>query len=122
MGSEFSSNKHKFTTEKSSIPANEKPPSTSIGLYCLSGQREIPSAHGKKDNLESSFDARKASRAILFLNLTNFKFGLGTGEDVFDALSVYARTAGNYFEAIFDSNMSVADLNSLIGDLGKTQE
>lgn len=74
----------------------------------------------KKDNLESSFDARKAGRAILFLNLTNFKFGLGTGEDVFDALSVHARTAGNYFKAIFDYNMSVAELHSFIGDQGKT--
>jgi outer membrane protein TolC len=76
----------------------------------------------KKDNLESSFEARKAGRAILFLNLTNFKFGLGTGEDVFDALSVHARTAGNYFKAIFDYNLSVAELHSFIGDQGKTQE
>lgn len=74
----------------------------------------------KKDNLESSFEARKAGRAILFLNLTNFKFGLGTGEDVFDALSVHARTAGNYFKAIFDYNLSVAELHSFIGDQGKT--
>jgi outer membrane protein len=70
----------------------------------------------RQANLESSHEARKAGRALLVLNLTNFKFGIGTGKDLFDALSLYARTAGEYFEAVFEYNLAVAELQSVTGE------
>ncbi|MFP3870789.1 MAG: TolC family protein, partial [Syntrophobacteria bacterium] len=69
----------------------------------------------KKDSLELSFEARKAGRALLVLNLTNFKFGIGPAEDVFDALGLYTRTASDYYKAIFDYNMAVAELQNVTG-------
>ncbi len=72
----------------------------------------------KQANLDASLEARKAGRALLVLNLTNFKFGIGSGKDLFDALSLYARTAGEYFETVFDYNMAVAELQSVTGDIG----
>jgi len=71
----------------------------------------------KQANLESSLEARKAGRALLVLNLTNFKFGIGSGKDLFDALSLYARTAGEYFETVFEYNLAVAELQSVTGDI-----
>jgi outer membrane protein TolC len=71
----------------------------------------------KQANLEASFEARKAGRALLVLNLTNFKFGIGSGKDLFDALSLYARTAGEYFETVFEYNMAVAELQSVTGNI-----
>jgi len=71
----------------------------------------------RKDNLDASFEAKKAGRALLFLNLTNFKLGMGSGKDVFDALSLHARVDGDYYKAIFEYNMAVVELLNAIGSL-----
>ena len=65
----------------------------------------------KKESLDSRFEAKKAGRSLLVLTLTNFRFGIGSGQDLFDALSIFARTTSKYFEAIFDYNMAIAELN-----------
>ena len=71
----------------------------------------------KENNLEASFEAKKAGRALLFLNLTNFRLGMGSGKDVFDSLSLHARTDGDYYQAIFEFNMAVVELNDATGKL-----
>lgn len=71
----------------------------------------------RKNNLDASFEAKKAGRALLFLNLTNFKLGMGSGKDVFDALSLHARVDGDYYRAIFEYNMAVVELLNAIGSL-----
>ena len=71
----------------------------------------------RKNNLDTSFEAKKAGRALLFLNLTNFKLGMGSGKDVFDALSLHARVDGDYYRAIFEYNMAVVELLNAIGRL-----
>lgn len=76
----------------------------------------------KQANLDTSFESRKSGRALMILTLTNFKFGIGTGKDVFDALGVYARTAGSYYEAVYDYNMAVAELKSVVGSIFQPQE
>jgi outer membrane protein TolC len=71
----------------------------------------------RKNSLESAFEAKKAGRALLFLNMTNFKLGMGSGRDVFDALSLHARVDGDYDMAIFDYNIAVVELLDVIGQL-----
>jgi outer membrane protein len=71
----------------------------------------------RKNNLDASFEAKKAGRALLFLNLANFKLGMGSGRDVFDALSLHARVDGDYYKAIFEYNMSVVELLNATGRL-----
>ena len=39
----------------------------------------------------------------------------GTGKDLFDALSVYARTTGKYAEAVYHYNTSVLELKNVVG-------
>jgi len=51
------------------------------------------------------------------LNMTNFKLGIGSGKDVFDALSIHARVDSEYYEAIFDYNLAVVELLNVIGRL-----
>ncbi len=70
-----------------------------------------------KKNLESSWESRKAGRALLILSFTNFKFGIGSGKDVFDGLSIYARTADDYYKAVYEYNMAVAKLKKLVGTI-----
>jgi outer membrane protein TolC len=71
----------------------------------------------RKNNLDASFEGKKAGRALLFLNLTSFKLGMGSGKDVFDALSLHARVDGDYYRAIFEYNMAVVELLNAIGSL-----
>jgi len=71
----------------------------------------------KEKSMDASFEAKKAGRALLFLNLTNFKLGVGSGKDVFDSLSLHARTDGEYDEAIFEFNMAVMELMDAAGKL-----
>jgi len=75
----------------------------------------------RKGNLNSSWESRKAGRALLILSVTNFKFGIGSGKDVFDGLSIYARTADDYYRAVFEYNMAVAKLKNLTGTLIPTE-
>ena len=71
----------------------------------------------RENSLESAFEAKKAGRALLFLNMTNLKLGMGSGRDVFDALSLHARVDGDYAMAIFDYNIAVVELLDVIGQL-----
>lgn len=72
----------------------------------------------EKDNsMDASFEAKKAGRALLFLNLTNFKLGMGSGKDVFDSLSLHARTDGEYYQAIFEFNIATVELKEAAGKL-----
>jgi outer membrane protein TolC len=90
---------------------------TGVTSIQLSVKDKYHRAREKQDNLEASQEARKAGRGLLVLNVTNFKFGIGTGKDVFEALSLYTRTASDYFESIFDYNMAVAELQAVAGSL-----
>jgi outer membrane protein TolC len=72
----------------------------------------------RRQALETSFESKKSGRALIFLTFTNFKLGIGTGRDLFDALTIFARTMNNYAEAIFDFNMAVADLRCFLGKCG----
>jgi outer membrane protein TolC len=76
----------------------------------------------KSERVEASWEARKSGRALLFLNLTNFKLGIGSGSDVFEALSLYARTASDYYKRVFDYNMAVAKLKEVCGILLEVPE
>ena len=58
---------------------------------------------------------------MLFLNLTNFKLGMGSGKDVFDSLSLHARTDGDYYQTIFEFNMAVVELNDVTGKLSPSK-
>ena len=42
---------------------------------------------------------------------------MGSGKDVFDALSLHARVDGDYYRAIFEYNMAVVELLNAIGRL-----
>ena len=71
----------------------------------------------RNNSMEASFEAKKAGRALLFLNFTNFKMGMGSGRDVFDAVSLHARVDGDYYQAIFNYNTAVIELLDVVGNL-----
>ena len=64
---------------------------------------------------------RKITRALLVSEAANYDFGIGDPGDLFEALIIYTRVLGGYYDAVYNFNVSVAELNRVkapwIGDL-----
>ena len=54
---------------------------------------------------------RKISRALLVSEAANYDFGIGDPGDLFEALIIYTRVLGGYYDAVYNFNVSVAELN-----------
>jgi hypothetical protein len=54
---------------------------------------------------------RKITRALLVSEAANYDFGIGDPGDLFEALIIYTRVLGGYYDAIYNFNVSVAELN-----------
>jgi len=69
-----------------------------------------------RDALVRLDEGRKAGRAVLTLAVTNFDLGLDEPRKVFDALGLYARVATDYYEAVRDYNLAVADVQRIVAE------
>lgn len=54
---------------------------------------------------------RKITRALLVSEAANYDFGIGDPGDLFEALIIYTRVLGGYYDAVYNLNVSVAELN-----------
>ncbi len=54
---------------------------------------------------------RKITRALLVSEAANYDFGIGDPGDLFEALIIYTRVLGGYYDAVYNFNVSVAELN-----------
>jgi len=54
---------------------------------------------------------RKITRALLVSEAANYDFGIGDPGDLFEALIIYTRVLGGYYDAVYNFNVSVAKLN-----------
>jgi hypothetical protein len=54
---------------------------------------------------------RKITRALLVSEAANYDFGIGDPGDLFEALIIYTRVLGGYYDAVYNFNVSVANLN-----------
>jgi hypothetical protein len=54
---------------------------------------------------------RKITRALLVSEVANYDFGIGDPGDLFEALIIYTRVLGGYYDAVYNFNVSVAELN-----------
>lgn len=68
-----------------------------------------------KTHMELMQESRKAGRALLMLANANFQMGLGEGKELFEALSNYTSTASEYYQAIYEYNLSVGKFSQQIG-------
>ncbi|PIR16372.1 MAG: hypothetical protein COV46_08555 [Deltaproteobacteria bacterium CG11_big_fil_rev_8_21_14_0_20_49_13] len=66
-------------------------------------------------NLKAARDAEKAARQLLFLSQSNYDIGVGEQKDIVDALQLVLMTRGRYFEAVFDYNAALAQLDEKMG-------
>jgi outer membrane protein TolC len=66
-------------------------------------------------NLQRARNAEKTARQILFLAQSNYDIGVGEQRELVDALQLVLLTRGRYFEAVFDYNIALAQLDEKIG-------
>jgi len=68
-----------------------------------------------RDTMRLAGDGRKAGRALLATSTSSFMVGVGNARDLFLGLGAYADSANDYYRAVFDYNMALADLSKAIG-------
>jgi outer membrane protein TolC len=69
----------------------------------------------KQESLKFARKARKNGRALSALSAANFYMGLGEAKEVFEAFQMYTEGAAEYYMAIKDFNMAVAELARVTG-------
>jgi outer membrane protein TolC len=68
-----------------------------------------------RESLKFARRARKNGRALSALSAANFYLGLGEAKDVFEAFQMYTEGAAEYYMAIKEYNMAVAELARVTG-------
>jgi hypothetical protein len=64
-----------------------------------------------REKLQLAQKNRKITRALLVSEAANYDFGIGDPGDLFEALIIYTRVLGGYYDAVYNFNVSVAELN-----------
>jgi len=70
----------------------------------------------KQKSLQFAREARRNGRALSVLSAASFYLGLGEAKDVFEAFQMYTEGAAEYYLAIKDFNMAVAELARVTGE------
>ncbi len=69
----------------------------------------------KQESLKFARRARKNGRALSALSAASFYIGLGEAKEVFEAFQMYTEGAAEYYLAVKDYNMAVAELARVTG-------
>lgn len=69
-----------------------------------------------KNNIENSRTAFMSARKWAAAALANFDFGVGDPRDIFDAVEVYGKMKGAYYQAIYDFRIAQANLDYATGE------
>lgn len=82
-------------------------------------QLEIRKAYGEvtqaRETMAAAEQGRRAGRSLLVLTVSNFDLGIGEAEELFKALGAYTEASIDYFRAVHDFNLAVAQLSRAIG-------
>lgn len=72
-------------------------------------------AEQKQKKLSFAAEARKNGRALAATAAASFHLGLGEAKEVFEAFGIYTEAAAQYYLAIKDFNLAVAELERVTG-------
>lgn len=82
-------------------------------------QLEVHRAYGQvvqaRDAMLAAAEGRKAGRSLLVATVSNFDLGIGEAEEVFKGLGTYTEASTDYFRAVHDYNVAVAELSRTVG-------
>lgn len=69
-----------------------------------------------KETSVAAAAGRKAARGLLVLTVSNYDLGFGDAEELFRAYGSYTETSTDYFRAVHDYNVAVAELSRAVGE------
>jgi outer membrane protein TolC len=75
----------------------------------------------QRETMTAAEEGRKAARGWLVLAVSNFDLAIGSAEDLFDGLGAYTQTSSDYFQAVHDYNVAVAELSRIVGEVTDLQ-
>jgi outer membrane protein TolC len=82
----------------------------------LEVERSYVAVEQARATIESVRAGRKAARGLLVLTVANFDLGIGEGDELFEAYGAYTETSTDYFRAVHDYNVAVAELSRAVGE------
>lgn len=65
--------------------------------------------------MDSLNEAYRSAKQWAFTTLSNFDLGVGDARDIAESVSMYARIRADYFRAVFNQRMAVANLDHATG-------
>lgn len=71
-----------------------------------------------REQVAELVEGRKAGRAVLTFAVANFDLGIGDPADILQGLGLYARASGDYFEAVRNLNLALAEVDRIMGETG----
>jgi len=83
----------------------------------LDMEKSYLTAARKRDDVKRAKKAESMARQMMFLSKTNYEIGIGEEKDYTDALQLVLLTRGQYFHAVFEYNLSLADLEQKVGQI-----
>ncbi|GBD26693.1 hypothetical protein HRbin30_02033 [bacterium HR30] len=82
-------------------------------------QLEVHRAYGQvlqsREAMQAAAEGRKAGRSLLVATVSNFDLGIGEAEELFKGLGTYTEASTDYFRAVHDYNVAVAELSRTVG-------
>jgi len=92
-----------------------------LGGILLQVKKAYLTVKSAKQELDRAEEASKFARQVLFLTQSNFDIGLAEPKDLIDAISQFLITRGDFFKAVFEYNVSFAELDKTTGTMGDTK-
>jgi outer membrane protein len=68
-----------------------------------------------EDEMKATSNAYRSAKQWVVASLANFDLGVGEARDIADSVSAYARLRADYFRAIFNQRMAIANLEHATG-------
>jgi len=83
----------------------------------LDAEKAFLTAQRRKEDVKRTRAAESMARQMMFLSKTNYEIGIGDEKDYTDALQLVLLSRGQYFEAVFNYNVALADLEQKVGEM-----
>jgi len=87
----------------------------------LEVRKSYLNAKRQQENVRRARKAESMARQMMFLSKTNYEIGIGDEKDYTDSLQLVLLTRGQYFQAVFDYNVALADLEQKVGRVNYQQ-
>jgi len=96
------------------LRAQQREARTGLPLELRKAYVEVTRA---RDTMKAAEAGRKAGRGMLILTVSNYDLALGTAEDLFNGLGAYTESSSDYFQAVHDYDVAIAELSRMVGEL-----